>query len=132
VLVAGVVLVLVLSGGFVALAIVGRDTTGYALFVAGPLVTALTGVLITRRVAQVEAVTDAIAVRTNGQLTADFEGVHEHIEEQTVQLLGGRHAAPVDPPAVLPTQGRPRPAQSPSADHVRGPINPSAVRPRAD
>jgi hypothetical protein len=79
--------VLVLVSGFVVLAALGRDTTAYALFLAGPLVTSAVGWLLSTRVQRVETLAGVAVHQTNGQMSAQFAGVHDHLDGQTGAVL---------------------------------------------
>lgn len=80
-------LVIVLVGGFLALVLTGRDTSTYTLFVAGPLVTSVIGAILSQRVAKVESIAQTVKRQTDGQLTAQLAGIHDHLDTQTVQIV---------------------------------------------
>jgi hypothetical protein len=90
-------LVLVLIGGFLLLVLAGRDTSTYTLFVAGPLVTSVIGTILSQRVSKVEQIAATVQKQTDGQLTAQLAGIHDHLDAQTTELLDTLPAAlPVD------------------------------------
>jgi hypothetical protein len=99
-------LVVVLVAGFVVLILSGNEssTTTYTLFVTGPLVTGFTTVLLARRVKKVEVIAATVEHQTNGVLSAQLAAVHEHIDQQTEQLLPAAPAPAQDAPrSPLPT-----------------------------
>jgi hypothetical protein len=100
-----VVVALVLVGGFVTLALTGRPTDLYVLFVSGPLVSALVGGLLTRKVAAVQAITETVAHQTNGILTGRLDHVDSQLQDASDQRV--RIANP--PPAETLPFIRPRP-----------------------
>ena len=55
-LIIGGIVALVLVAGFVLLAVIGRPTDAYVLFVSGPLVTTVVGGVLARKVQAVEHV----------------------------------------------------------------------------
>lgn len=111
-------LVAVLIAGFLVLVLTGNETTTYTLFVAGPLVTTIVGALIGQRVKVVEDVARAVETQTNGALSANLAHIHEHLDQQTAELLESPGAdspsGAADPrPGLLPAQ------QQPSASEAR-------------
>lgn len=103
------VLVLALIGGFVALSIAGRDTISYALFVGGPLVTTIVGGILAQRQTAVEKVARVIEQQTNGLMSDQFAGVHDHLDAQTETVVAT--VAAVVPAAPAP----PAPARRPGS-----------------
>lgn len=89
-------LVAVLVGGFLLLTLAGRDASAYTLFVSGPVVTSVVGVIISRRVHKVEQIATVVQAQTNGQLTAQVQGVHEHLDVQTGEILAGITSPPAE------------------------------------
>lgn len=65
----------VLVAGFVLLAWAGRDVSAYALFIGGPVVSAVVGVLITRRVATVSSDLAAVKHQTNSLLSVRLDTI---------------------------------------------------------
>ena len=63
------VLGVLLIGGFVVLAALGRDTAGFALFVSGPIVSTVAAAIVAARVDTVKRVADRVAVQTDGLLS---------------------------------------------------------------
>lgn len=101
-------LVLVLVAGFVVLTLAGRDTSTYTLFVAGPLVTSVVGAILSRRVHKVERIAQTVQAQTDGALTAQVEGLHEHLDAQTAQILDPATAQPGLFGPIVPSPGRPQ------------------------
>jgi hypothetical protein len=95
---------LVLVGGFVTLALVGRPTDLYVLFVSGPLVSALVGGLLNRKVAAVQTIAETVAHQTNGILTGRLDSVDNQLQDASDQRV--RIANP--PPDNMPAMPQPR------------------------
>lgn len=68
-------LTLVLVAGFVTLAWSGRDTAAYVLFVAGPLVSTVVGVVLARKVSSVAGDVVAVKHQTNQMLTSRLDSL---------------------------------------------------------
>lgn len=100
-----VLVALVLVGGFVTLALTGRPTDLYVLFVSGPMVSALVGGLLTRKVAAVQAITETVAHQTNGILTGRLDSVDNQLQDASDERT--RIANP--PPDNIPSMPAPRP-----------------------
>lgn len=100
-----VIIALVLVGGFITLSLSGHPTDLYVLFVSGPLVSALVGGLLTRKVAAVQAITETVAHQTNGILTGRLDSVDNQLQEASDQRV--RIANP--PPDAVPALPVPRP-----------------------
>jgi hypothetical protein len=98
-------LVLVIVGAFVVLVAVGADPSTFVLLIGAPILTAVVGVLNVRQVHAVEERARVIQEQTNGALTAQIDGVHEHIrlESQALRRMASR---PPQEPAgsSLPSQ----------------------------
>jgi hypothetical protein len=95
---------LLLVGGFVTLALTGRPTDLYVLFVSGPLVSALVGGLLTRKVAAVQAITEAVQEQTNGLLGARLD----HVDNQFEAASDERQRIANPPPDNVPAMPQPR------------------------
>lgn len=115
-------LAVVLIAGFIVLSALGRDTTGYLLFLGGPAVTGVVGALLSRRVA---VVSDQVAA-TQHQATAAVAAAHtaldDHLSVQDETL--GQLAAAVDVvehPATTTAQQIPG-ARVPPAVSPFGPV----------
>jgi hypothetical protein len=80
-------LFVVLVAGFLVLVLTEHDTATYSLFVAGPLVTSVVGAVVARRVRVVEGVARIVESQTNGLLSSNLAGLHDHLDAQTVELL---------------------------------------------
>ena len=91
---------LLLVGGFVTLALTGRPTDLYVLFVSGPLVSALVGGLLTRKVAAVQAITETVAHQTNGILTGRLDSVDLQLQDASDERTRIAHPPPDDQPAL--------------------------------
>jgi hypothetical protein len=94
---------LLLVGGFVTLALTGRPTDLYVLFVSGPLVSALVGGLLTRKVAAVQAITETVAHQTNGILTGRLDSVDNQLQDASDERTRIANPPPDNVPA-LPRQ----------------------------
>ena len=102
-------------GGFVGLQLAGVDTVGYALFVAGPAVSALVGVLLSHKVGSVAQVVKQVERQTNGIATARVVSLDDHLTAQDTAAARVATAAenraqrpsqdPVSGPTVVPTDG---------------------------
>jgi hypothetical protein len=97
-LVLGVALLLV--GGFVALALSGHPTDLYVLFVSGPMVSALVGALLTRKVGAVQAIAETVAHQTNGILTGRLDSVDSQLQDASDERTRIAHPPPDDQPAL--------------------------------
>jgi hypothetical protein len=123
-------LFVVLVAGFLVLVLTEHDTATYSLFVAGPLVTSVVGAVVARRVRVVEDVARTVESQTNGLLSSNFAGMHDHLDAQTVELLADSEPAPSGR-LTAGQQRLARAAGQPAASEaqVRGPIRPSTTRP---
>jgi hypothetical protein len=111
------VVVLGVVAGFVVLGALGRDTTGLAVLVAGPLVTTIVGGVLSQRVRRVEEVARTVETQTNGAMSAQFAGVHDHLDAQTTELTATVAGVAGQPaPARTGRQGIPA-ARSSSGEH---------------
>lgn len=105
------VLAVLLIGGYVTLAALGRDTSGYALFLGGPAVTGVMTLILSRRVSNVAAAVDATQSHTTAVVAETVSGIDTHLSQQD-QTLGEIHAGVIgDPVPPLP----PAPSRLPSA-----------------
>lgn len=95
-------LAVLVVGGLLTLIILGKDTTSYTVFLAGPLVTSVAAAVINRRVRAVEAVAQEVKSQTNGQLSNQFVSVHAHLDEQTSEIIA---AGPAAGSPTLPAAG---------------------------
>jgi hypothetical protein len=100
-----VVVALVLVGGFVTLALSGRPVDLYVLFVSGPLVSALVGGLLTKKVATVQTLAETAVHQTNGLLGARLD----HVDDQLADAAEQRVRIANPPPAEALPFLRPRP-----------------------
>lgn len=82
-LVALVAVLLILVAGYVILASNGRDVSSYAIFLGGPIVSAIVGAVLAQRSSRVEAVVQQVKHQTNSLLTA-------HLDDITGQLEAAR------------------------------------------
>lgn len=74
-----VAVLVVLVAGYVILADRGRDVSSYAIFLGGPLVSSIVGVILTKRVAAVQASTDTVVHQTNSILTARLDHIDAEV-----------------------------------------------------
>jgi len=90
---------LVLVGGFVALALAGRPTETYVLFVSGPVVSGVVGVILSRKVKAVQQSTSVIEQHVNGLLTSRLDHVDQALGAAAVQAdeIAARRARPPPP-----------------------------------
>lgn len=107
------ILVVALTAGFVGLSAIGANTLGYVLFVTGPSMTTLIGVVLSRRVASVAVVVDEVREQTNGIASAQTAAVQAHLTEQDVTAADVAMDATVDrqrhadKPPGSPVSGQP-------------------------
>lgn len=64
------------------LAALGRDTTGYLLFLGGPAVTGLVGAMVNRRVGHVSAAVTATSAETKALVEDSVSDLDNHLTEQ--------------------------------------------------
>lgn len=83
-------------GGFVVLTALGRPTTEYAVFVAGPLVTSIVAALLSRRVGTVAQAVERVERQTNGVLASQFSDVTSHLARQDVTAAAAAQEAAED------------------------------------
>jgi hypothetical protein len=69
----GACVIVALAAGFVVLSWAGSDTTAYALFVAGPLVSGVVGIVLKRRVDVVAGDVAAVKHKASDILSAQLE-----------------------------------------------------------
>jgi hypothetical protein len=72
----------VLVAGYVVLSALGRDTTGYLLFLGGPAVSAIVGAVLSRRVSHVEGQVVTTAGETQAVLEDATSDLDRHLSEQ--------------------------------------------------
>lgn len=75
------VVVLVLVGGFITLAVTGKTTDAYALFVSGPIVTGLVGIALSRKVSTVQSIAEEVRTATNGVLSGRLDQVDTALQD---------------------------------------------------
>lgn len=80
-----------LVSGFVALSLRGVATTEYLLFLGGPVVSALVGLVLTKRTAALQATTDVVAHQTNSLLQTKLTNIATALDDAVVD----RHAIAV-------------------------------------
>lgn len=102
-LVALVATLTILTTGYVILASNDRDTSSYAIFLGGPLVSAIVGAILAQRSARVEAVVQQVKHQTDGLLTARLDSVDRQLS-----------AAHVDRTDIAAAGGQPQTADGPS------------------
>lgn len=89
-----------LIAGYVTLAALGVETTGYVLFLASPAVTGVLGLVVSQRINTVAAT----QAQTTAVVAEQVSGIDTHLAAQD-QTLGEIHAGvvgdpiPPDPPA---------------------------------
>jgi hypothetical protein len=119
-----------LIAGYVTLAALGRDTSGYALFLGGPAVTAVLGLILNHRVGTVAAAVDATQAQTTAVVAETVSGLDTHLAAQD-QTLGEIHAGVIGDPVPPPPTGQRVPGQRES-DDAAAPISLfGPMRPRA-
>lgn len=72
-------LTIVLVSGFVVLAWSGRDTAGYVLFVAGPVVSTVVGVVLARKVSTIGSDVTTVKHQTNQMLTTRLDSLDSQL-----------------------------------------------------
>jgi hypothetical protein len=78
---AGIISTLVLVSGFLALSIAGKPTEAYVLFVSGPLVSGVVGVILSRKVNAVAETTEQVKAQVNGALSGRFDQLEKQAED---------------------------------------------------
>lgn len=108
-----------LIAGYVILAAMGRDTTGYVLFLGGPAMTSIVGAVITKRISHVQATVTETQAQTQDALDGETTALHQHLADQDGQLSSISKAVEVLPAAAEqlvagagPTDPPPAPATS--------------------
>lgn len=97
----------ILVGGFVALGLSGVPTTDYLLFLGGPIVTTLVGLVLTKRTAVLQATTDVVVHQTNDMLTKRLDTIDQSQAAATVErshLLDIAVAGTLEQPRKLDTR----------------------------
>lgn len=120
-LLAGIGVVLV--AGYVVLAALGRDTTGYVLFLGGPAVTGVMGAILSHRVGNVGAAVEATKVETKAFVADTVSVVDDHLTEQDKTLTDIAGAIPTEPAPAAPAAGGKLPAARSAGESVFGPIS---------
>lgn len=111
-----------LIAGYVTLAALGRDTAGYAVFLGGPAVTGVLGLVLRRQVSNVAAAVDASQTQTTAVVAETVSGIDTHLTSQD-QTLSEIHAGVVgDPVPPLPS-GRQVPAARAGDDSTPAPVS---------
>lgn len=72
----------VLVAGYVILASLGRDVTGYVLFLGGPAVTGIVGMVLTRRVTAVEDRVEVSHTDTRQLVAETASDLDSHLSDQ--------------------------------------------------
>lgn len=104
-----------LVAGFVVLAALGRDTSSYAIFLGGPAVSGVLGVVLSRRVSTVAAAVDATQAQTAVVVAESVSGIDSHLAAQDA-TLGEIHAGVVGDPVPPSPSGRSVPAARDATD----------------
>jgi hypothetical protein len=76
----------VLVAGYVVLSALGKDTTGYLLFLGGPAVSAIVGGVLSRRVSHVQDQVVTTAGETQAVVVENVDQLANHIHDQDVIL----------------------------------------------
>lgn len=76
-----VIVAVLLVGGFVTIIATGHDAAEYVVFVTGPVVSALVGAVLVKRVAAVQNVTDVVAHQTNSLLSTRLTAIDGALSE---------------------------------------------------
>lgn len=108
--------------GYVLLAAVGRDTTGYVLFLGGPAMTSIVGAVLTRRLSHVQQQVTTVQVAAAVALDDEATAIHQHLSEQDNQLATLTQAVATSEPAPAPAAAGGKAGLLPAAP---GPGSPS-------
>jgi hypothetical protein len=73
---------IVLVTGFVALSVIGVDTTAYVVFLSGPLMTSVVGAVLSHKVMGIQTTMRAVEHQTNGIATAQRASLEAHLDAQ--------------------------------------------------
>lgn len=71
-----------LIAGYVILAAMGRDTTGYVLFLGGPAMTSIVGAVLTKRISHVQATVTETQAKTQDVIDGETTALHQHLADQ--------------------------------------------------
>jgi hypothetical protein len=123
---ASLVLILVIAvllvGGYVTLAALGRDTAGYAIFLGGPAVTTVLGLVLNKRVSTVAAAVVDTQTHTTAVVAESVSGLDTHLNAQD-QTLTEIHAGVIgDPVPPAPPASR-LPGQRAGDDAASAPVS---------
>lgn len=89
-----------LTAGYVLLAGLGRDTTGYVLFLGGPAMTSIVGAVLTRRLSHVQRQVTTVQAAAAVALDEEAGAIHQHLSAQDEQLAHLTEAVVGEPPAA--------------------------------
>lgn len=121
------VLGVALVAGYVVLAALGRDTTGYLLFLGGPAVTGIVGAVLGRRVTAVTAAVETTTAQTRAIVEDSVSDLDNHLSEQDEALNRVALDARAARRAVAPPADAVPAARTPAASPF-GPIRSGVVR----
>jgi len=118
-----------LIAGYVVLAALGRDTTGYVLFLGGPAMTSIVGAILTKRISHVQATVTETQAKTQDVLDGETTALHQHLADQDGTLNTISKAVEVLPAAAVMgagAGGTTHPPPAPAASGFVGRPNASA------
>lgn len=120
-----VIVGVVLVSGFVVLAALGRDTTGYILFLGGPAVSALVGTILNRRVSNIQAQVTSSASETKALVEDSVSDLDNHLSEQDGHIVKtSADASALRRALVQPLTGVPSPRSRATAqDDLSGSLS---------
>lgn len=73
---------ILLVAGYIVLALAGKDTSTYVVFIGGPAVTGIVGTIVARRVTGVQAVVAATSAETHDVVKDARDDIQQHLSEQ--------------------------------------------------
>lgn len=87
--------------GFIVLSVRGVATTDYLLFLSGPIVSALVGLVLTKRTVALQNATDTVVHQTNSLLTNRLDKIEGEVTGASAPLLPAQ-GAPDRPAGEVP------------------------------
>lgn len=109
------------------LAALGRDTTGYLLFLGGPAVTGLVGTLLSRRVGNVAGAVVTTTAETKALVEDSVSDLDRHLTEQDEAIAGAAADARVARLAVAGGTDRVPGSRPAPAPDLFGPVRSGLV-----
>jgi tetrahydromethanopterin S-methyltransferase subunit G len=81
----------ILVCGFILLALTNHGTDAYVLFVTSPIVSALVGGVLAKKVAAVQQVAEVVQHQTDGLLSGRLDHVDQKLDDATGERFGIAH-----------------------------------------